>query len=393
MSKIISARISGLLGSDSTLNITFNDGITTICGPNGCGKTSVLKILASAMKNDASLIESVLFDEAWIRVYSHNYHGIFESHIKKSDIEKNTGRKVVTEDGSVFYLHESGTMPNEKASSIQWNIRHISGGIPKDKLPNFGSWFHRYLPVSRLYQKQPLHTSRVLPEALSEKTMDEMFSESLVRTWRELNADIAAKTSRAQRLGIRGIIRAILSNDNNSGIQSEFTTKQSFDLVQRFYARETSQGIEFANFDQRYKRDSQFRRIVSDIVNIEGRIEEYNKGIDKFKDLICRLWPGKTVQFDEKAIVVKLNNGLSVDIQSLSSGEKQIIRILLECVLAEQGVLLIDEPELSMHVTWQTELLRHMTDVNPNCQIIAATHSPEIISHLDDVNIFVMEKA
>ena len=65
----------------------------------------------------------------------------------------------------------------------------------------------------------------------------------------------------------------------------------------------------------------------------------------------------------------------------LSSGEKQILIILLT-VLVEDNlpyVLLMDEPEVSLHMEWQKRLVDLCIELNPNVQIILTTHSPAIV--------------
>lgn len=72
----------------------------------------------------------------------------------------------------------------------------------------------------------------------------------------------------------------------------------------------------------------------------------------------------------------------------LSSGEKQLLFLLIETLVANVNTILIDEPELSMHVDWQKTLVRSMQLLNPNAQIILATHSPEIMADIPDDKIF-----
>ena len=45
----------------------------------------------------------------------------------------------------------------------------------------------------------------------------------------------------------------------------------------------------------------------------------------------------------------------------------------------EESILIMDEPEISKHIDWQRELLNNLKKLNPNCQIILATHSPGVI--------------
>ena len=65
----------------------------------------------------------------------------------------------------------------------------------------------------------------------------------------------------------------------------------------------------------------------------------------------------------------------------LSSGEKQMLSILLTVLIEDQKnyVLFMDEPEVSLHVEWQEQLIDLILQLNPNVQIILTTHSPAVI--------------
>lgn len=70
------------------------------------------------------------------------------------------------------------------------------------------------------------------------------------------------------------------------------------------------------------------------------------------------------------------------NINELSSGERQIVTVLayLAYLAGTNSIFLIDEPELSLHISWQTGLLAALKSVQPQgCQLIMATHSPEIV--------------
>lgn len=65
----------------------------------------------------------------------------------------------------------------------------------------------------------------------------------------------------------------------------------------------------------------------------------------------------------------------------MSAGEKQLLYLLLSVTntLGESTLLLLDEADLGMHIDWKRMLLRELLDINPDMQIIAATHSPSLI--------------
>ncbi len=65
----------------------------------------------------------------------------------------------------------------------------------------------------------------------------------------------------------------------------------------------------------------------------------------------------------------------------MSSGEKQMLVILLTVLVQDKKpyVLFMDEPEVSLHIEWQKQLIEIITLLNPNVQIVLTTHSPAVI--------------
>ena len=109
------------------------------------------------------------------------------------------------------------------------------------------------------------------------------------------------------------------------------------------------------------------------------RISEPKK---KFQDIIDKLFKetGKKIIRGENEIKFSQMGETLLPYQ-LSSGEKQILAILLT-VLVEDNlpyVLFMDEPEVSLHIEWQKQLIDLIMDLNENVQIILTTHSPAVI--------------
>ena len=74
-------------------------------------------------------------------------------------------------------------------------------------------------------------------------------------------------------------------------------------------------------------------------------------------------------------------NDKPIEIEALSSGEKQLLIILGQALLQDLTpvIFIADEPELSLHVEWQEKLTPSIAELNPNAQIVFATHSPDIV--------------
>ena len=90
---------------------------------------------------------------------------------------------------------------------------------------------------------------------------------------------------------------------------------------------------------------------------------------------------GKVVDTEKSKLQFKIGDNILENNKRLSSGEKQFLIIMLTVLLQreEESILIMDEPEISMHLDWQRALLNSIKKLNPNCQIILATHSPGVI--------------
>lgn len=85
-------------------------------------------------------------------------------------------------------------------------------------------------------------------------------------------------------------------------------------------------------------------------------------------------------------IQVRFNdNDIIAGLGSLSSGERQVATMLYAAThMSQEEVVLIDEPEISLHIDWQRLLLKKMSEQLPNPQIIVCTHSPFIAEEYAD---------
>ncbi|AVQ26984.1 ATP-binding protein [Fusobacterium ulcerans] len=98
---------------------------------------------------------------------------------------------------------------------------------------------------------------------------------------------------------------------------------------------------------------------------------------------------------DEKSMPVFTNSsGDEFDINQLSSGEKQLFlrTLAIKMLEPENSIILIDEPELSLHPKWQQRIIEIYQRIGKNNQIIVATHSPHILGSVPRENIILLSK-
>lgn len=134
-----------------------------------------------------------------------------------------------------------------------------------------------------------------------------------------------------------------------------------------------------------WKLEKDFQGYQSKILNRyrkEKRENVFEKS-DLFTQIINQLFEktNKVILVSEESDIHFKQGKEIISIYQLSSGEKQILIILLKVLLQDNQpyILLLDEPEISMHVTWQHSLIENIQKLNENCQLIIATHSPSLL--------------
>ena len=90
----------------------------------------------------------------------------------------------------------------------------------------------------------------------------------------------------------------------------------------------------------------------------------------------------KTIELnEEKELIVKTSDGKKLDLSCLSSGEINILAILKEMIFESErdSIILVDEPEISLHIAWQQqlgEIIQGIMKEKEGAQVVLATHSP-----------------
>ena len=92
----------------------------------------------------------------------------------------------------------------------------------------------------------------------------------------------------------------------------------------------------------------------------------------------------RIARIEKGRVVVETTSGQTHGLNDLSSGEKQLVLMLIEIAryIVPGSVILIDEPEISLHPTWQRGLVAALDKIieQYDAQVILATHSLEIVT-------------
>ncbi|RJE69712.1 hypothetical protein AMS70_15020 [Acinetobacter sp. JS678] len=105
---------------------------------------------------------------------------------------------------------------------------------------------------------------------------------------------------------------------------------------------------------------------------------------------IVRVWLLK--DSDDKSI---FSSNEYVNFDDLSSGQQAIITTLLGIsgVISDNSLICIDEPEISLHPEWQSEIINQLQTVFQEiqgCHFIIATHSPQVVASLKSENGYIV---
>ncbi len=172
---------------------------------------------------------------------------------------------------------------------------------------------------------------------------------------------------------IRSFDRPLLSSDALGKLDRSLLTEldcQLFNLQRRYLDYQVNIGNRI------------IQALQSGSVGAAAEAQKLSEQKQKFQDIVDNLFAetGKKLIRTENEIRFS-QMGEVVHPTQLSSGEKQILCILLTVLVEDMQpyVLLMDEPEVSLHVDWQERLIEIILELNPNVQLILTTHSPAVI--------------
>jgi len=397
MAHIVELAVSGLVGRKDVYEAKLDRKINVFFGPNGSGKTSLLKVLHCAMLGDTAMLETVPFDQAEVVIHSLDYDKDFAVTIRKSRRKNQVAGK----------MRKPKKPPKMKARDTEDAILGETGQRRQEfsltyepKLPSKsdGRWSHEYLPTWRLYMSaewdswgSPYDYPAVFGERRTEVDWDKVFASNLERLWSNYSNRLLSEVREIQEKGLADILTGILARPGAPKQPRRLGSETTYHRVRLFLTRQGSPDALGSpeEFEDRLNSDPIFKRVVSDLNRVEQRIHKTLGSRNELEQLIRHMFTGnKTVVFEDTGIRVETDEKERIGLASLSSGEKHTLRLFIATLLAGSNTLLVDEPEISLHVDWQRRLISAMHQLNSPTQLIIATHSPEIMADVDDRNIF-----
>jgi ABC-type branched-subunit amino acid transport system ATPase component len=124
---------------------------------------------------------------------------------------------------------------------------------------------------------------------------------------------------------------------------------------------------------------------VADVERKLSVFDDIAAKIDLLKGIVNSRFSFKKMSIDkEKGFMFRTDEGQPLNPSHLSSGEQHMLVLFSELLFRVEpnSLVMIDEPEISLHVTWQKQFLRDIEGVTKLAlfDVLIATHSPQIVA-------------
>ena len=212
----------------------------------------------------------------------------------------------------------------------------------------------------------------------------------------------------------------VLKNTSNTMLKEKYQNGNfifAYYKADREFQVEEYKNIEKIKFQDKYSIAEnpgiKFTKYLVDLKATQAftkdreKSEKIDKWFQGFEDILKKIFEDKNLQlkFDDETFQFSIceTDREPFDFNTMSSGYAAVFDIINDLIIRMEaqsglrtefdmeGIVLVDEIETHLHLELQKEILPILTKIFPNIQFIITTHSPFILSYLDNAVIYDLE--
>lgn len=404
--------IEGLFGQFNH-KITLADNVTIIIGDNGVGKTVTLRLIESIFSNRLAYLFDVEFSKITIsfgkeiwqiatkKTYnkeSADYPKDDKSLIISSNL--NGEHEVLSKDTIIaipsYILKMSDNEWYDKRRGIVFTERELIDRLGVQSLSditkNLPEWYTKRVQKNRV---RLIDTQRIYHQEVNGRypelgRMVDKFSNDIVNIVGEYRKKADKVENELDKTYPIRLVQRLSSNEAESLKAVQEKLKDLIDIQSEL------QQVGLVD----YKQDSVMKAIGNDInqpiikalsLYAEDRVKKLQPykaimpSLKLFLEIINARFQYKKCRLDPSKGFIVYHDKKEIPLSRLSSGEQNefvmFYDLLFNC--GETDLILIDEPELSLHLKWQQMIMGDLLSIceQNNLSVLMATHSPDLIGN------------
>ena len=395
------------------------EGITILTGPNGYGKTTILKIIHAIAKNNLLYFFDLPFKHIDL-AFEDKKRNIS---IKKQ--EKLEDNLLLVTQGGKKLLHA-----NKDEFLKKFNLKFLRKHVSKIDENKWIDFRTNYINISSHYKTNLLDFSDqldIFEDSFQFPDVPEIYLIREQRLLRKIehprqrydNEELNSYGETIEEYS--GELKNYITNTLAS--YSQITQQLDSSFPKRLFDEQDD--ISERAFNTRFEEIKNIQKVLNkyglSVIQEDNHptykaenakalavyLKDTEKKLDVFRDLLEKLNLFTSIlnerRFAFKQIHVSREDGFkfltndnqALPLTELSSGEQQEVVLFFELLfrVRPNTLVLIDEPEISLHVAWQKEFLNDLIKIAKlqEIEVIVATHSPQIINERWDLTVDLEE--
>lgn len=437
--------VTGLFGRfDYQIALKVPDNITIITAPNGYGKTVILNLIthffrkqfAQIRKYDFSTLSFAFTNGKKVVVHNQRPADLFgevkqqqrdatllfepirfgtdaqswsfqfadEELLRRISVERYL--PFVTRAGAALWTDDRTGRPYSATEILAMLPDSVNQQITKDtKMPPWLSSAISDTQCHLIETQRLLQLDDVTQHALygRQQSFTTVVQKNAQHLSKRIGDTLQSYANEAQKLD-QSFPKRVLTNLTNAA-PSEEAIRKGLTQLEEKRTKLVEVGLLDKSFGQQITTyddldDTNIRNILSVYIDDTSKklsfFDDMYRKIDVFKKVINEHFFFKTLTIGaSKGMAISGDRG-EVPLDALSSGEQHELVLIYELLfkVSDKALILIDEPELSLHVAWQKRFISDLQEIQRlrPLTILIATHSPQIINNRLDLMVELSEQ-